>query len=101
MKPFVLLTALLFAATIASPSFANAEDEPKKVQSIQWNSAWQQFKANWKGIGKDVRDAGVDVGRAFKNDFQKVPENFRNSCKEAKKELKAFTGSAHKQPTSP
>jgi hypothetical protein len=79
---------------IASPSVvAGSVNGQTANSSSYWNGVWQDFKADWREIGKGFKDAGVNTGRAFKKEFKTMPQQIRKDIRAVKDDFKTFTGS--------
>jgi len=97
MKMFRLIFLFIIAVMIAAPSLADDGNKQKNGQQTAESSVWQQFKADWQEIGKNMKDTGVHIGRSFKHEFKNMPNDIRKGCKEAQKDLKKLTKSDRSQ----
>jgi predicted small secreted protein len=96
MKIFRLIIFLIIAVMIAGSSVAGDEKQ-KNGQHTSGSSVWQQFKADWQGIGKDIKNTGAHIGQSFKHEFKNMPQNIRNGCKAVNNDLKKLTQSDHSE----
>ena len=94
MKMFRLILFLIIAVMIAGPSIAG-DDKQKNGQNTPGSSVWQQFKADWQEVGKNMKNTGAHIGQSFKHEFKNMPQNIRNGCKEVNNDLKKLTQSDH------
>lgn len=82
---FFVLAPLLFAA-------GSDADRTAEQPSI-WRRFWQGVADDWKSIGQEAKRSGIEAGQTAKEEFKKMPENFRNGVEEAKKDFKTGTSS--------
>ena len=99
MKTIALIELVIIVFVIPSPSIGGSENKPTANHSTYWSGVWKEIKSDWKEIGSNIKDSGTNIGHAFKNEFQKMPENFRQGYKATKNDFKTMTGSDHVKPT--